>query len=130
LLGIIWTTAALHMASSPPRWRHHGLRNLCGRNALGSSSAREAVLLHCQNAHFLRYRVYVHRTISNRQSRASGARHLYTLNKQGQIFGPADLIEADTDESAIEKAKRLRSSLDQELWQDDRIVITLKVDTS
>ena len=55
---------------------------------------------------------------------------LYTLNKQGQIFGPADLIEADTDESAIEKAKRLRSSLDQELWQDDRIVSTLKVGTS
>ena len=55
---------------------------------------------------------------------------LYTLNKQGQIFGPADLIEADTDESAIRKAKRLRSSLDQELWQDDRIVIRLKTGTS
>ena len=54
---------------------------------------------------------------------------LYTLNKQGQIFGPADLIEADTDESAIEKAKRLRGSLDQELWQDDRIVTTLKSGT-
>jgi hypothetical protein len=51
---------------------------------------------------------------------------LYTLNKQGQIFGPADLIEADTDESAIEKAKRLRNNLDQELWQDNRMVTALK----
>lgn len=54
---------------------------------------------------------------------------LYTLNKQGQIFGPADLIEADTDESAIEKARRLRNNLDQELWQDNRMVIALKTAT-
>jgi hypothetical protein len=54
---------------------------------------------------------------------------LYTLNKLGRIFGPADLIEADNDEDAIVKAQRLQSTLDLELWQDDRVVTTLPAGT-
>jgi hypothetical protein len=50
---------------------------------------------------------------------------VYTLNKLGRIFGPADLIEADNDEDAIVKAKRLQTTLDLELWQDNRAVTKL-----
>jgi hypothetical protein len=43
---------------------------------------------------------------------------LYTLNKRSQIVGSACLIQAETDEDAIAKAKRLQTSLDIELWQE------------
>jgi hypothetical protein len=51
---------------------------------------------------------------------------LYTLNKRSQILGSAYIIQAQTDEDAIAKARRLQSSLDIELWQDARIVIKLR----
>jgi hypothetical protein len=51
---------------------------------------------------------------------------LYALNKHGRIVGPANIIQADTDEDAIAEAKRLQTSLDVELREDARFVTTLR----
>ena len=50
---------------------------------------------------------------------------LYTLTKNGRIFGAADIIDADTDEDAVAMAKRLQNSLDVELWLEGRMVTRL-----
>jgi hypothetical protein len=51
--------------------------------------------------------------------------HLYTLNKRGRLFGPAQVIEAANDDEAAAQAKRFQNGLDQELWHSDRLVLTL-----
>jgi hypothetical protein len=51
---------------------------------------------------------------------------LYQLDKNGHIVGPPDGFICDSDQDAIEIAKRLIDGQDAELWQLDRLVIRLR----
>lgn len=51
---------------------------------------------------------------------------LYILDKAGHIAGPPHIIEAATDETAVEMARRYLAKADLDLWQGARRVATLK----
>ena len=55
---------------------------------------------------------------------------IYTLTKEGRIFGAANVIEAASDEDAIGKAKRMQGALALEVWQGDRVVTKIEIGTS
>ncbi len=50
----------------------------------------------------------------------------FPLNSDGQIWGPPSVIDAETDEAAIDAAKKILRVHGLELCQADRIVATLK----
>jgi hypothetical protein len=56
------------------------------------------------------------------------AYRLYCMDGVGRIHY-AEPLEADDDEAAIERARELKlNAIRCEIWQDDRLVATLKAD--
>ncbi|MBV9956087.1 MAG: hypothetical protein JOZ70_12650 [Pseudolabrys sp.] len=47
---------------------------------------------------------------------------VYFLNRERHVIGPPTLIEADTDEYAIHRARQLLDGKDIEVWQLQRLV--------
>jgi hypothetical protein len=45
---------------------------------------------------------------------------IYTIGKDGHISGPADIIDADDDQAAREKAKQGLEGRTIEVWIDSR----------
>jgi hypothetical protein len=50
----------------------------------------------------------------------------YQLDKFGHIFSPPTLVTANSDEAAIEAARRLINGHDVELWESTRRITQLK----
>jgi hypothetical protein len=50
---------------------------------------------------------------------------VYQLDESGHIRNPPKTLACESDEAAIQRAKRLIDGQDIELWQLDRLVIRL-----
>jgi hypothetical protein len=51
---------------------------------------------------------------------------VYTLSNGNHIMAPPDIIACETDQEAIEQARRLIEGHDVEVWQGARCVIRMK----
>ncbi len=51
---------------------------------------------------------------------------VYFLDNAGHISGPAEIIQAETDDQAVQSAKPLVDGHDVEVWLFDRRVAVLK----
>jgi hypothetical protein len=60
------------------------------------------------------------------EKRALADYRIYRLDKNGRIESAGEVIDCDTDQHAIEKAKQMVDGHDIEVWQRARRVIELK----
>jgi hypothetical protein len=51
---------------------------------------------------------------------------IYTIDKNGHIAAPAQVIECQDDYAAIEKAQQLRDGVPIELWNGTNFIVRLK----
>jgi hypothetical protein len=47
---------------------------------------------------------------------------VYSLDDEGHILGPANVITCDNDERAIDEVRKLKGYFSVEVWQADRLV--------
>jgi hypothetical protein len=53
------------------------------------------------------------------------AYRFYAL-KYGHVIGPADLVDCENDDDAVQKARSRIDGVDLEVWEGTRLVIKLK----
>ena len=51
---------------------------------------------------------------------------IYQLDESGHIGGPAEVIQAPSDNAATQVVMQMRDGRDLELWQGARLVVSLK----
>jgi len=51
---------------------------------------------------------------------------VYSVDSQGHILGPADIVICENDEQAIDSARKLKKHFTVEVWQANRVIAKIK----